>query len=140
MPHIKVLLTAVIVFVITDAIWLGVVAKSAYFKHYSPWLALVGGELKVVWWAAAMVYVLFAISLLFFIFPLAKDNIIHALGYGALLGCIIYGVYDFTLIAIMKDWPIKMGLIDWAWGTFLYGSSSMITMFVSQHFFKMSAS
>ncbi len=131
MPNFKYFVIAFAVFVITDSLWLGLVAKSMYFDAYGPWLRLTNGELQLTWWAAALVYVLFTLSVVFFIAPLAGENLRQAAAYGALLGCIIYGVYNFTLLAIMKDWPIKAGLIDWAWGTFLYAWSATITLFVA---------
>ncbi len=135
MHNIKLFVASFVVFVVTDCIWLGLIAKGMYFKAYEPWLRLHGGELQLVWWAAALVYALFALGVVAFIAPLAGNNIFHAAGYGALLGCVIYGVYNFTLLAIMKDWPVGAGFIDWAWGTFLWAWGSAATLFLVHRFF-----
>ncbi|MCH9762989.1 MAG: DUF2177 family protein [Gammaproteobacteria bacterium] len=130
MLTVKVFFIALVVFLVTDMIWLGFIAKELYFGHYSPWLRLVQNELQPIWWSAIAVYILFALSLIIFIFPLAHSSILCVIGYGALFGLIVYGVYDFTCLAIFKDWPVKMAFIDIAWGTFLYGWSSMLTFFI----------
>ena len=45
----------------------------------------------------------------------------YALKYGALLGLVAYGTYDFTNMAVIKDFTWRITLIDLAWGTFLTG-------------------
>jgi uncharacterized membrane protein len=127
---LKLFLIAFFVFIITDMIWLGFIAKNLYFQHYGPWLNLVNGQLKPLWWATLMVYLLFALSVLVFIIPLAHNSPYWAAFYGAFLGAIIYGVYDFTCLAIFKDFPIGMGFLDWLWGTLLCSWSSFLTVYL----------
>lgn len=128
---VKLFFIAFFVFLFTDMIWLGFVAKSFYFQHYEPWLRLSDGKLMPMWWAALMVYLLFALSMIIFIIPLSQGSLLNAAFYGAILGAVIYGVYDFTCLAIFKNFPIMMGLIDWLWGTFLYSWSAVITVYFS---------
>lgn len=127
---LKLFLIAFIIFIITDMIWLGFIAKNLYFQHYGPWLNLVAGKLKLIWWATLMVYLLFALSVITFIIPLAHNSPYWAAFYGAILGAVIYGVYDFTCLAIFKDFPIGMGLLDWLWGTLLCSWSSFLTVYL----------
>ena len=130
---LKLFLIAFIVFIITDMTWLGFIAKNAYFQHYGPWLNLVSGQLKPLWWATLMVYLLFALSVIVFIIPLAHNSTFWAAFYGAVLGAIIYGVYDFTCLAIFKNFPRGMGLVDWAWGIFVCSWSSFLTVYLGGH-------
>ena len=130
---LKLLLIAFIVFAITDMIWLGIIAKNLYFQHYEPWLNLVDSQLKLHWWATLMVYLLFALSVIVFILPLAHNSLYRAAIYGAVLGAVIYGVYDFTCLAIFKGFPIGMGLLDWLWGTLLCSWSSFLTVYLGDH-------
>ena len=37
-----------------------------------------------------------------------------------LLGFFIYGVYETTNMAIIKNWDYRIGLIDLSWGGFLF--------------------
>ena len=38
---------------------------------------------------------------------------------GALFGFFAYATYDLTNLATLKDWPLRLSLIDMAWGTCL---------------------
>jgi uncharacterized membrane protein len=129
---LKLFFIALIVFICTDALWLGFIAKNLYLQQYEPWLNLVNGQLQPLWWAAVMVYLLFALSVVVFIHPLAQGSAFWAACYGAILGAIIYGVYDFTCLAIFKDFPIAIGFVDWLWGTVLCSWSSFLTVYLSK--------
>jgi len=130
---IKLFLITLFIFIITDTIWLGIIAKHLYFQHYAQWLRFEGGQLKPLWWATLIVYLLLALSIVVFIIPLAQSSLLYSAIYGALLGAIIYGVYDFTCLAIFKDFPIAMGFIDWAWGIALFSWSSLVTQFLASY-------
>ncbi|RUR08307.1 DUF2177 family protein [Legionella sp. km772] len=131
---VKLFFIALVVFIATDMLWLGFIAKNLYFQHYKPWLNLVDGQLKPLWWATLMVYLLFAFSVIVFIIPLANNSPFWAACYGAALGTVIYGVYDFTCLAIFKDFPVDIGLLDWLWGIVLCSWSSFITCYLGSYF------
>ncbi|KTD20227.1 DUF2177 family protein [Legionella israelensis] len=128
---LKVFVIAFLIFILTDMIWLGFIAKNLYFEQYHQWLRLSQGQLKPIWWSALLVYMLFALSIVVFIMPLANTSLMYAAIYGALLGAIIYGVYDFTCLAIFRDFPMGMAFIDWIWGIVLYSWSSMTTLYLA---------
>lgn len=130
---LKLFFIAFFIFIVTDMIWLGFIARNLYFQHYEPWLNVVEGQLKPIWWAALIVYLLFALSVVVFIVPLAQNSSYWAAIYGAILGVVIYGVYDFTCLAIFKGFPIGMGLLDWVWGTLLCSWSSFLTVYLGGH-------
>ena len=48
-----------------------------------------------------------------------------ALTYGSLFGIILFGVYDFTAGAVIKNWDLKLALIDVLWGSLLLTVSSL---------------
>lgn len=131
MHTVKLFLIALVLFLFTDMIWLGFIAKAWYLKEYAPWLRLENGQLQPIWWATGLVYFLFTLSVIVFILPLAKGSMFAGLLYGAAMGMIVYGIYDFTCLAILKDWPLKMAFVDWAWGTFLCGWVAMLTTALS---------
>ncbi len=132
MNHVKLFCLAMAVFFILDMTWIGFIAKGMYFKAYGNWLRLENGSLLPVWWATIIIYALFAFATLTFIVPLSHGSLLSAFAYGAALGLVIYGVYDFTCVAIFKDWPVMMAFVDWLWGTFLCGASATITVYVSR--------
>ena len=132
MNYVKLFIISMLVFFILDMTWIGYISKDMYFKSYANWLRLDNGGLLPVWWATVIIYALFAFATLTLVVPLSQGSLLSALFYGASLGLVIYGVYDFTCVAIFKDWPVMMAFVDWLWGTFLCAVSAAITVYVSR--------
>ena len=132
MTYIKLFIISMLVFFLLDMTWIGFIAKGLYFKSYGNWLRLENGRMLPIWWAIIIIYAVFAFATLTFVVPLANNSLLHALFYGAALGFVIYGVYDFTCLAIFKDWPVMMAFIDWLWGTFLCALSATITVYIAR--------
>ena len=109
-------LTIIAVFLIIDAIWLGLVAKSFYRKQLGD-LMLDQPNLMI----AAVFYLVYAVAILVLAsLPAAREeSLSQALMLGALLGFAAYGTYDITNMATLKNWPATMSLVDMAWGTCL---------------------
>jgi uncharacterized membrane protein len=125
MNTLVIFITSFVSYIILDLLWLGVIIKPFNTRILAPWL----GELKMV--PALMVYVLLALGLTFFVFP-KITSIDMAFLWGALLGLIIYGVYDFTNYATIANWPLKFLLVDWAWGTVSGGLVATIVYGISK--------
>ncbi|EUJ48076.1 DUF2177 family protein [Paenilisteria rocourtiae] len=114
---------ALVVFLVIDALWLGVIAKNLY-KHYL-------GDLmatNVRFGAALLFYLLFVCGMVFFVIEpaLAKNSIQFAIFAGAFLGLLCYATYDLTNLATLKDWPVFVTVIDLAWGAFITATTSSI--------------
>lgn len=88
-----------------------------------PWLSFVGGdysaivrtiqggrEVRMRPLAGAVVYPAMA-------FLALKTT---SLKDAFLTGLAVYAVYDFTVMAIFKEYPLYMGVADSLWGAFLY--------------------
>ena len=56
-----------------------------------------------------------------------KRTIINA----AVLGFVSYATYDLTNFATLKDWPLRMVLIDISWGTIISTLTSIISFYIS---------
>lgn len=91
---------------------------------------------KPNWLAAIIFYLIFIVGLLFFVINPAIENNswTYALFAGMFLGFLNYATYDLTNLATLKDWPLKITIIDLIWGTILGGSVSVITFFVAKLF------
>lgn len=76
--------------------------------------------------AAIAFYVVYAGGLAFFaVWPnLSGGTLLKAASLGAALGFIAYGTYDATNYATLKDFPLKVMLVDWTWGTTLSAISA----------------
>ncbi|MAQ46189.1 hypothetical protein ATO2_04135 [Roseovarius sp. 22II1-1F6A] len=75
---------------------------------------------------AALFYMAFVAGLLWFVSePALRDDApMQALLNGAILGFLAYGTYEFTSLAVMRDWSMRMVAVDVAWGTVLTGVSA----------------
>ena len=109
------LLTAVVFFAI-DLVWIGVVASQFYGRHIGSLLAP-----QVRWVPAILFYLIFITGLLVFaVLPgLTAGSMIRTLAYGAFLGFLAYATFDLTCLALFKDFPTLVVVVDLCWGTCL---------------------
>ena len=49
-----------------------------------------------------------------------------ALLYAAAFGAVVYGVYDFTAAAVLKDWDMRLALLDVLWGAAVYAAAPFL--------------
>ena len=103
---------AAVLMAILDIAWLGVIAKDIYARGCGH---LMGD--KVRWGAAILFYLIYAAGILrFAVAPASSVGL--AMREGALLGLLVYAVYDLTNLAILRNWPVGVSILDVAWGTF----------------------
>ena len=50
----------------------------------------------------------------------------RALAHGALVGFVVYGVFNATNAAIFDNYNAKTAIFDTLWGTFLFGISALL--------------
>lgn len=125
---IKLFAIALPVFFSIDMVWLGLISKNFY-------RAQIGTLMKsdVNWTAAIIFYLIFIIGLVVFVISPAmeKGSWTHALFFGALFGLVCYATYDLTNLAIAKDWPLLVTVVDLAWGAALAASVSVVTYLIA---------
>ena len=128
---IKLFLITIVVFLLIDIFWLGVVAKNIYAKE-------IGRLMKrnVNWLAAFIFYGIFIAGLVFFVIgPSVEDeSILTAVLSGAIFGFVTYSTYDLTNLSVLKGWSLKITVIDILWGTFLASSVSVLTYIIAVNF------
>ena len=108
-----------------DFVWLGFIARPFYQKQ----IGILMGETK--YWAAGVVYLLLVLGLVLFALPQAKTYP-QALLWGGLFGLIGYGTYDFTNLAILKNWTLTISLVDMAWGGVVCALGTAAAMFIDK--------
>jgi len=120
---------AFVVFFVIDLIWLGLVAKKLYQRE-------IGQLLKpdVNWVAAMIFYALFIAGLVVFVLMPGVDanSVSKVMLLGAFFGLVSYATYDLTNLATMKDFTLKITLIDLSWGTFLGFATSTLSYLIYQ--------
>ena len=126
---IKLYAIALPVFLVIDMIWLGLISKNFYQEQ-------IGNLMKanVNWLAAIIFYLIFIIGLVVFVITPAvqKNSWTYALFFGALFGLVCYATYDLTNLAVAKDWPLLVTIIDLIWGTTIAALVSMISYFIAK--------
>ncbi len=125
---LKLYAIALPIFFVIDMLWLGVVAKSFYRNQ-------IGTLMKsdINWIAVIIFYLIFIACLVVFVISPAveKNSLMHALLFGALFGFVCYATYDLTNLAVAKDWPVFVTVVDMAWGALLSALVSTATYFIA---------
>jgi uncharacterized membrane protein len=127
--YLKLYALTVPVFFIIDLIWLGIVAKGFYQKNLKYILSP-----NVNWTAAIIFYLMYIAGILIFaVVPgIAKDSVRHAVLWGALFGFFTYATYDLTNLALLKDWPLNIVVVDILWGMVLCTLVSTISFYIAK--------
>jgi uncharacterized membrane protein len=109
-------LVAIVTFFALDLLWLGVVAKGFYRTQMGHLL-----RPDVQWGPALLFYLIFVAALVVFVVQPAmeKQSLKHALLYGAFFGLATYAAYDLTNLALAKDFPTIVAVVDLTWGAVL---------------------
>lgn len=118
-------LIALAVFLIIDSFWLGLIARRLYRSQIGFLL-----RDKFNFKAAGVFYLFYLAGLVFFVITPA-ESWTFALLAGLFFGFITYATYDITNLATIKDWPVKLTIIDIVWGSFIAGITSLITFLIA---------
>ena len=111
------MLVSAIVFITTDFVYLNVIKD--YFLNQ---IKLVqGSEPKVNYLGVALCYIFLIAGINYFIIKPRKS-----VNDAFLLGIVIYGVYETTNYALLKNWSIITVIIDTLWGGLLFAFTTYI--------------
>ena len=117
---LDILLIATCAVLALDALWLTIM-KAYYAKLVK---GVQHSSLTIKMWPAVFSYICVVIGVVFFAYPMAQaarmSKPLAALVYGGGLGFVIYGVWNFTNLAVFKDYDVLVGLLDLCWGVVLY--------------------
>lgn len=125
---LKLYLIAIPVFFVLDILWLGVVARGFYQDQIGHLL-----RERVNWGAAVAFYLVFLAGVVVFVVlpAIERQSLQHALVYGALFGLVTYAAYDLTNLAVARDWPLAVTVVDMAWGAVLTATVSGVTYWLA---------
>jgi uncharacterized membrane protein len=110
-------LLAAIFFVVLDGFYLNFVKD--YFN--SQVKKIQGTPIKINLIYTAITYVFLIFGLNYFI--IQKHRPVKD---AALLGLVIYGVYEFTNISLFSNWSLLTVIMDTTWGTILYSLTTFL--------------
>ena len=134
MQYIKLFLITVPTVILVDYIWVGKLMFKFYDTGIGALARRMGGEFKPMVAPIFIVYIVMAIGLTVFIYPrFINGNIdFKVFLLGALLGFVIYAIYDFTNYGTLANWSLKLSIIDILWGSFLSGLVSFIVLSIGK--------
>jgi uncharacterized membrane protein len=118
------LLTAII-FVVLDGLYLNLI-KDYFNKQIK---AIQGSDIKANFIAIGITYVFLIFGINYFII---KNN--RSVKDAALLGLVIYAVYEFTNLSLFKNWSYLTAFIDTIWGAVLFGLTTGIVYKIRDFF------
>ena len=117
-----------------DYIWLGVFASSLYKKELGGFLRLSGEAMQPVIWAALVVYIAIPAGIVLFALPRVSPHNLVASSFfwGGLFGLVVYTIYDMTNYSLLRDWPLRVSLIDICWGVFLNAVGTLAAAYLDR--------
>ena len=113
------MLLSILLFVVTDMIWLVTAGKYALTMHEK----IQGVPVVFRYGAAAIVYVALA-----YLLSYAKTAL-----NAFYIGLSAYAVYDFTNYALLKDYDIRFALADTIWGGILFSAVFMEKVYLERY-------
>ncbi len=133
MEFIKHYLVVAGIFVAIDAVWLTVVAKTFYTQQLGNLL-----RKKAKLPPAILFYVLYVAGMVIFALNPAlgtgaadgQGSLSHAALYGGLLGLLMYATYDLTNLSTLRNWPVKVAIVDMIWGAFVTGLTVVLAFLI----------
>lgn len=74
-------------------------------------------------------YITIILSIVLFVIPKISylNRFSDSLLYGGILGACMYGMFSTTNYALLKNWSLKVMLLDTFWGAFLYSIVTYLT-------------
>ena len=111
------LLISSIIFISIDFIYLNVMKN--YFNNQVQ--RIQGSPIKINYLGTALCYIFLIIGINYFIIKPHKS-----VNDAFLLGIIIYGVYETTSYALLKNWSIITVIIDTLWGGLLFATTTYL--------------
>jgi uncharacterized membrane protein len=106
-----------------DIAWLGIFAKKFYQEQMSPLVTI-----EFNWIYVALFYVLYFCGIYMFALRpgIEAQSLQKALTLAALFGFFCYMTYDLTNLATLKEWPLRLAIVDICWGVFLTTATTFI--------------
>jgi uncharacterized membrane protein len=124
-------IAALVAFVAADMVWLGIMVEKLYRPAIGDMLST-----SVNLPAAVIFYLIFPVGLtIFAVFPAAQNQSVgNAAALGGFFGFFAYATYDLTNQATLRNWPMRLTVIDLAWGSTLAAFAATIGYLAARRF------
>lgn len=124
-------LAMLVVMLVVDIIWLSVLAEPIYQQGIGH---LMAAQPNLIY--AGLFYLLYVLGLMWFaLLPNRHHRGLKSTFLAAaIFGFFVYASYDLTNLALLKNWPLSLSLLDIAWGTLLSAVSASAGKIVFDRF------
>lgn len=111
-----------LVMIVLDGVWLGLIAGSLYAGAVGHLMAP-APNVPV----AALFYALYALGIVMFaVVPMGDtEGSVKTAVRAALFGFFAYATYDLTNLATLRDWPAWLAAVDITWGMAVSAGSAL---------------
>ena len=110
-----------------DLLWLKYAVKNLWEDNVR---SVQKSDMQVNIKYALLSYIVIIIGVYLFVVK-KTTNVKEGMIYGFIYGFILYAVFDFTNLAIFKDFSLKTAVIDMLWGGFLTSVAVGVTKYLS---------
>ncbi len=119
---------SILILLILDFLWIGLFMKNRYQNEIKQ---IQGTQMSVNIAYAVVSYVLMAVGLVLFVLPniRSEHRLLDSFKYGFLFGIVVYGIYDFTAVAVISKWNMTTAILDVLWGGTVFFLASYIGSF-----------
>ena len=128
--NLKLYGVALTVFLVLDIPWIGGFANGFYRSRLGHVLAETPNL-----GAAVLFYLIFVAGLVFFAVRPGMRRYGTGVLNSAVYGLMTYGTYDLTNLALIRDWPLSVTIIDMLWGISVSVAVAVISIRVGKRFF-----
>ena len=121
--YVIVYLAMIVIMIVLDFMWLSIFARPLYQHGIGH---LMAEQPNLVF--AVLFYAVYVSGLIVYALkPHASIcNVGKTVWSAAMYGFFIYASYELTNLALLKNWPISLALIDFAWGVLISCFTALI--------------
>ena len=113
MKDIKSFIVIMILYLIIDLPVIGYLNSKMYLDNFEQ---ITGTKTNFKKIPAMIAYLILSLSVYYFIIKKKSNNVSVD---SAMLGFVIYGIYNATNLATLNNYSIKVSIVDTLWGSFL---------------------
>jgi uncharacterized membrane protein len=128
---IKIILGIIIVLLILDLVWIKLVVGNMWKKNVE---TVQKSDMKLNTLFASLSYIAIVFGLVYFVQRhITTENYVReSLINGFLFGVVLYAVFNFTNLALFKEYDIKTGVVDTLWGGVLCATTLLVVNFIGK--------
>lgn len=121
-----------IVVAVLDLVWISVIAKNFYQLQSN------GSMLEFSMIPAILFYLMYPAAIVYFI--TRCNHSVKELDWktvavdSAILGFTAYATYNLTNLATIRNWAVRMSVVDMMWGTFVTTVSGTLGVIIASQF------